>query len=204
MTRITTKSFLPNNPLLVARALCAVLGITILAGCAAVAVGGAAVVAQDRRTAGTVLDDQTMEVRISDHIYGDPAFVGGDHVKVEVYKGVALLVGEVTSGEKREIAGRRAAEVEYVERVVNELVVANSASLGQRLDNTWLTAKVNTALLRKNPVPGFDATRIKVISSMDTIYLMGLVTREEGEAVAEVARNVNGVAKVVKVFSYRD
>jgi osmotically-inducible protein OsmY len=204
MTRITTQSFPFNAPRLMARVLCAILATSLLTACAAVAVGGAAVVAQDRRTAGTVLDDQTMEVRVSDHIYGDPAFVGGDHVKVEVYKGVALLVGEVTSAEKREIAGKRAAEVEYVQRVVNELVVATSASLGQRLDNSWLTAKVNTALVRKNPVPGFDATRIKVVSSQDIIYLMGLVTREEGEAVAEVARNVNGVAKVVKVFSYRD
>lgn len=186
------------------RLLCLLLGIQVLAGCAAVAVGGAAVVATDRRSAGTVLDDQTIEVRVSDHIYGDPAFEGGDHVKVEVYRGVALLVGEVTTAEKRSIAEQRAAEVEYVNRVVNELAVADSASLGQRLDNTWLTAKVNTALIRKNPVPGFDATRIKVVSSMNTIYLMGLVSREEGEAVAEVARNVGGVAKVVKVFSYRD
>jgi len=184
--------------------LCAVLGALILAGCAAVAVGGAAVVAQDRRSTGTVIDDQAIEVRVSDRIYGDPAFAGGDHVKVEVNQGVVLLVGEVSTEEKRTIAGRRAAEVQFVERVVNELAVADSASLGQRLDNTWLTAKVNAALVRNNPVPGFDATRIKVVSSRDTIYLMGLVSREEGEAVAEVARNVGGVVKVVKVFSYRD
>ncbi|MDX1461095.1 MAG: BON domain-containing protein, partial [Xanthomonadales bacterium] len=69
---------------------------------------------------------------------------------------------------------------------------------------TWLTTKVNTALLRENPVPGFDATRIKVVTSQNNVYLMGLVTREEGDAVAEVARHVGGVEKVIKVFSYRD
>jgi osmotically-inducible protein OsmY len=91
-----------------------------------------------------------------------------------------------------------------VERVVNELAVGPSASLGKRLDNSWLTTKVNAALVRDNPVPGFDATRIKVISSLNTVYLMGLVRRAEGDAVAEVARNVGGVEKVVKVFSYMD
>ena len=183
---------------------CVLLSALILSGCAAVVVGGVAVVASDRRSAGTVLDDQTTEVLVNDHIYDTPEFAGGDHVKVEVYQGVVLLVGEVTTAEKKVLAGQRAAEVDNVSRVVNELAIDESASIGERLDNTWLTTKVNTILLKENPVPGFDATRIKVVSSQDTVYLMGLVSREEGDAVAEVARNVGGVAKVVKVFSYRD
>jgi len=92
----------------------------------------------------------------------------------------------------------------HVQRVVNELAVDTSATIGERIDNTWLTTKVNAVLVKENPVPGFDATRIKVVSSKNNIYLMGLVTREEGEAVAEVTRNVGGVEKVVKVFSYMD
>lgn len=180
------------------------LAMLILNGCAAVVVGGAAVVASDKRTAGTVLDDQTLEVRVSDSIYAAPEFEGGDHVKVEVYKGVVLLVGEVTTQQKRELAETRAKAVENVKNVVNELTVDSSASLGERIENTWLTTKVNTALVTTNPISGFDATRIKVVSSRDVIYLMGQVTRAEGEAVAEVARNVGGVAKVVKVFSYSD
>ena len=71
-------------------------------------------------------------------------------------------------------------------------------------NNSWLTAKVNTALMTKNPVEGFDTSRIKVISSDHTVYLMGIVSRAEGDAAAEVARNVGGVEKVVKVFSYSD
>ncbi|NNL95861.1 MAG: BON domain-containing protein [Xanthomonadales bacterium] len=175
-----------------------------MSGCAAVVVGGAAIVASDRRTTGTVLDDQTTEVRVVDRIYATPGFEGGDHVKVEVYQGVVLLLGEVTTEEKRVRAGERAAEVDNVARVVNELTVDSEATMGERLDNTWLTTKVNTVLLKENPVPGFDATRIKVVTSKDNVYLMGLVSREEGEAVAEVVRNVGGVARVVKVFSYTD
>lgn len=190
------------QPLL--KLVCVLLGVVQLSACIAVVAGGAAIVATDRRTVGTVLDDQTTEVRVADHIYAAQDFKGGDHVKVEVYQGVVLLVGEVATQAKRQLAGDRAAEVDNVSRVVNELDIGESASVGERLDNTWLTTKVNTILIKENPVPGFDATRIKVISSLNKIYLMGLVTREEGEAVAEVVRNIGGVEKVVKVFSYMD
>jgi len=161
-------------------------------------------VASDRRTTGTVLDDSTIEIRVVDRIYATEGFEGGDHVKVEVYSRVVLLVGQTTSESKRKLAGSRAAEVESVARVVNELEVDASASLGERLDNTWLTTKVNTALVKENPVHGFDATRVKVVSSQNNVYLMGLVSREEGDAAAEVARHVGGVERVVKVFSYTD
>lgn len=179
----------------------------ILGGCAAAVVGGAAtatVVGTDRRSTGTVIDDQTIEVRVVDHLYSSDQIDTDDHIKVEVYEGVVLLVGEVQNEHKRQLAGDLAGEVKFVKRVVNELDVSAAATTGQRLDNTWLTTKVNGSLVKNNPVPGFDATRIKVVSSRNTVYLMGRVSREEGNAVAEVARNVSGVEKVVKVFSYTD
>jgi osmotically-inducible protein OsmY len=188
------------------RALCALLCALLLNGCAAVVIvaGATAVVATDRRSAGTVFDDQVQEVRVHDRIYAADEFDTADHVKVEVYQGTVLLLGEVKSEANRQLASRRAAEVENVERIVNELVVGEGANTLGRLDNTWLTTKVNSALMMENPVPGFDPMRIKVVSARNEVYLMGLVSREEGEAVAEVARNVSGVEKVVKVFSYID
>jgi len=88
--------------------------------------------------------------------------------------------------------------------VVNELEVMPAANTSGRLHNSYLTSKVNTRLVMSNPVPGFDAGRIKVLSAHGTVYLMGTVSRKEGDAVAEVVRNVGGVKKVVKVFDYTD
>ena len=76
--------------------------------------------------------------------------------------------------------------------------------LGGKLGNSWLSTRVKTALIAGNPVPGFDATRIKVISSSGTVYLMGNITEAEADEVTEIARNVGGVEKVVKVFNYID
>jgi osmotically-inducible protein OsmY len=178
-----------------------------LCGCTAAVVGGVAVatvVATDKRSTGTVIDDQTIEFAVIDHLYDDPGIGPEDHIKVEVYEAVVLLVGEVEEPATRQLASQIASGVENVERVVNELEVAPEADTGERLENAWLTTKVNSALLTENPVAGLDTTRIKVVSSRNNVYLMGLVTREEGKAVAEVARNVSGVEKVIKVFSYTD
>jgi osmotically-inducible protein OsmY len=89
-------------------------------------------------------------------------------------------------------------------RVVNDLTIGERAKFGGKTNNLWLTTKVNSVLLKENLLPGNDASRIKVVSSQHTVYLMGLFTHEQGDAIAEVVRNIGGVEKVVKVFDYTD
>jgi osmotically-inducible protein OsmY len=165
---------------------------------------GCASSTHDHRTAGNVFDDQTVEYQIIDHLYSSDQLTNQDHIKVEVHKGVVLLMGETQSEANRKLAEERAAEINYVKRVVNELTVTAPDGIAGRLENAWLSTKVNTALTTNNPIHGFDATRIKVITARNTVYLMGLVTREEADAVVEVVRNVGGVEKVIKVFEYSD
>ena len=157
-----------------------------------------------RRSTGTVLNDQSLEIDVINKIYSDPSFGENDHIKVEVHGGVVLLAGETVSEANRSLATRLAEEFRLTERVVNDLKVEDRANIGGQIDNTWLTTKVNSILVTKNPISGNDASRIKVVSSRNTVYLMGMVTREEGNAVAEVVRNIGGVDKVVKIFDYLD
>ncbi len=158
----------------------------------------------ERRAAGTVLNDQALEYNVISNIRNDPSFGENDHIKVEVHQGVVLLAGETVSEENRILATQLAEEPRLTQRVVNDLKVGEREGFGGKLDNTWLTTKVNTKLVTENPLSGNDAARIKVISAHNTVYLMGLVTHKEGEAVAEVVRNVGGVEKVVKIFDYLD
>ena len=157
-----------------------------------------------RRSTGTVLNDQSLEIDVINKIYSDPSFGENDHIKVEVHGGVVLLAGETVSEANRSLATTLAEEFRLTERVVNDLKVEDRANIGGQIDNTWLTTKVNSILVTKNPISGNDASRIKVVSSRNTVYLMGMVTREEGNAVAEVVRNIGGVDKVVKIFDYLD
>lgn len=157
-----------------------------------------------RRSTGTVLNDQSLEYEVIGNIRSDPGFGENDHIKVEVHQGVVLLAGETVSEENRILATKLAEKPRLTERVVNDLKVGDRSGFGGKLDNSWLTTKVNSILVTENPVSGNDATRIKVVSSQNTVYLMGLVSREEGEAIAEVVRNIGGVEKVVKIFDYTD
>lgn len=157
-----------------------------------------------RRSAGTVLDDQTLEYDVIDNIYSDPSFGQDDHIKVEVHQGVVLLAGETVSEENRVLATKLAEQATLTRRVVNDLKVGERADFGDKVNNSWLTTKVNSILVKENPLPGNDASRIKVVSSQHTVYLMGLVSRKEGDAIAEIVRNIDGVEKVVKIFDYTD
>ena len=157
-----------------------------------------------RRSTGTVLNDQALEYSVIDNIYSDPGFSEKDHIKVEVHEGVVLLAGETVSEENRVLATKLAEESRLTKRVVNDLQVGEQAGLGTMLDNSWLSTKVNSILITENPLPGNDAARVKVVSSRNTVYLMGLVTRKEGDEIAEIVRNIGGVEKVVKIFDYTD
>jgi len=158
----------------------------------------------ERRSTGTVLNDQTLEYDIINTISSNPDFGENDHIKVEVNQGVVLLAGETVSEENKILATQLAEKPRLTQRVVNDLKVGEREGFGGRLDNSWLTTKVNSILITENPLTGNDASRIKVVSSNNTVYLMGFVTHEEGEAVTEVVRNIGGVDKVVKIFDYTD
>ena len=46
------------------------------------------------------------------------------------------------------------------------------------------------------------STLVKVVTENDTVYLMGIVTENEAKMAVDVARNVEGVKRVVKIFEY--
>lgn len=188
-------------------ALLAILGSqTLLAGCAPLVVGGMATgasVAHDRRTAGTVLEDQNIELKTSSALSEDPELHEQGHINVTSYNLNVLLSGEVPTGAMKQRAERLARDVARVRRVYNELAIAAPSSMMSRSSDTLITGKVKTKLFGVD-VPGFDPTRVKVVTERGTVYLMGLVTRQEADAAVDVARGTGGVQKVVKLFEYRD
>ena len=170
------------------------VSILILAACGS----------HERRSTGTVLNDQSLEYDVISNIRSNAAFGEDDHIKVEVHQGVVLLAGETVSEENRILATKLAEEPRLTLRVINDLRIGRRAGFGGKLDNSWLTTKVNSILVTENPISGNDASRVKVVSSQNTVYLMGFVSRKEGEDIAEVVRNIGGVEKVVKIFDYTD
>lgn len=176
---------------------------SLIAGCAAVVVGAGATAGavHDRRSFGTVIDDQTLEVAAIDRIYRERDRFDGTRIKAVVHNGTVLLAGEVFDEALKARAGERVDELQGVKRVVNEIAVAEPAGVGRISADATITARIKAALLGVK-LPEFDPSRINVTTVRGEVFLMGLVREPEAEAVVEKVRRMRGVRRVVKVFEY--
>ncbi|PJG86553.1 division/outer membrane stress-associated lipid-binding lipoprotein [Conservatibacter flavescens] len=176
----------------------------VLQGCvtAAVVGGTAAVatkVATDPRTLGTQVDDETLEERVSSAIKSDEQIKEEGRVNVISYNGRVLLIGQVPQESLKEIAKNLASGVEGVTDVYNEIRIGTPISIGQVSKDSWITTQIKSKLLVNSQV---KSTSVKVITENGEVFLMGNVTQDQANAATEVARNVAGVQKVIKVFAY--
>jgi len=192
-----------------ASAVLVLLATTLLEGCFAVVAGGAlagADTAHDRRPAIVVVGDRNVQLTAFDAINRHKELVRDDNdVKVVVYNHVMLLAGQVRSAALKQMAQDAVSDIEGVTRLVNDLEVTDEPQgfWRRRQDNT-VTARVKAGLLNITSMPGFDPTRVNVTTSHRVVYLMGMVSHEEADAVADIARDTGGVDKVVKLFEYTD
>lgn len=178
--------------------------VSILSGCAGLAIGGAATgasVVHDRRTAGTIVEDQAIEFKAIDALSKNRIFDDA-HINITSYNNAVLLSGEVAAPELRRRAAQIVSRIDQVKKVYNELAVAPPSSLTSRGTDTWITTKVKTSLFQIDGFPDFDPTRVKVVTERGIVYLMGLLRPLEAEAVTSTVRRVGGVQKVVKLFEY--
>ena len=154
------------------------------------------------RTTGAMIEDEIIETKVAVNMRSqEPAFKKSNFSVIS-HNGVVLLVGQVDSDFLRARATEIASEASAkIKRIHNELEVAGKTGFLSRSNDAWIATKIRTLMLTDNDVP---ASQVKVITENGAVYLMGLVSQSEGNSAANLARNVSGVAKVVKVFEYID
>ncbi len=171
-------------------------------GCGPMILAGGATgfaVVHDRRSAGTVIDDQTIEFEALGDLHADKELYRQAHVNVTSYNRVALLTGEAPTEALKNRAAEIVHGIEKVRRVHNEITLAAPSSFTSRSADTLLTGRVKAAMVG---IKGFDPTRVKVVTENGVVYLLGLVTRAEAETATEAARTTSGVQRVVRIFEY--
>ena len=171
-----------------------------LSACVPLLVGGGAVttalVASDRRTSGMYLEDERIEQSSAAKLR--EKLTNGSRASVTSFNRLALITGEVRSAAEKAEIERIVAGVENVRTVVNELeVVPFISSITQRTKDTFITSKVKASIIDAKDL---QANAIKVVTELNVVYLMGIVTPRESKRAAEIARGVNDVRKVVRVF----
>ena len=152
------------------------------------------------RTAGAMLEDQSIETKVKVNMRSqEPAFRQSSFDVIS-HNGVVLLVGQVESKTLKNRATKIASKASSkVRRIHNELEVAGRTSLISRTNDTWIATKVRTLLYTNDDVP---SDQVRVIAENGAVYLMGMISQAEGDDAANLARNISGVTKVVKVFEY--
>ena len=179
----------------------AMCGTLALQACAPVVIGAAGGAAysslEDRRTTGTQIDDESIEVRASNRV--SDRFGSTVHVNVTSYNRQALLTGEVPDEKSRAEVEKIVRAVPTVKDVTNDLQIAGISSYGGRGNDSYLTTKVRGRLLDTKRV---SPVHVKVVTEASVVYLMGVVTEPEADEAVDIARNTGGVRKVVKVFEY--
>jgi osmotically-inducible protein OsmY len=187
-----------SKRLLVTAAASALL-LASLTACIPLVVGGTllggSLVASDRRTSGTQLEDEGIELRGSSRLRSNV----GDrvHVNVNSYNRQVLLTGEVPSLQDKQLVEQIISKVENVSSVVNELAVMGNTSLTQRSSDVLVTGRVRAMLVDAKDL---FANAFLVVTERGTTHLMGRVTQREADRATAVARGTPGVQKVVRIF----
>ena len=177
--------------------------VITLQGCAGLVIAGGATagaMANDRRTSGAYVDDETIEWKIIDVLYQDEQIDEQTHLNATSYNGIVLLTGEIPSDEMRAKIGEKIKGVRGVRQFHDETSIAAPSSMMSRSGDTWITSKVKTAMLTDDTDMG---ARTKVVTDKGVVYLMGIVSPQEADKLTDIARRVGGVQKVVKVFEYQ-
>ncbi|MDZ7937737.1 MAG: BON domain-containing protein [Rhodoferax sp.] len=175
-----------------------VTSLTGLSGCFPLLMGGAVMgglVATDRRTSGTVVEDEGIELRASSRIRESLGERG--HINVTSYNRQVLLTGEVASAQDKQLVEQIVSRVDNVRSIVNELAVMGNASLTQRSSDSLVTGRVKASLVDAKDL---FSNAFKVVTERGTTYIMGRVTAREAKRATEVVSATSGVQKVVRIF----
>lgn len=179
--------------------LAALAASTLLSACAPLLIGGAmlggSMVVTDRRSSGTQIDDQGIELKSINKV--SEAIGNRGSVSITSYNRQVLITGEVPAEADKAAVEQAVARIDNVRLIVNELALTTGSTLGTRSNDTLLTSKVKASMVDAKDV---QANAYKVVTERGVVYLMGRVTEREAARATDIARGVSGVRKVVRVF----
>ncbi len=178
------------------------LCVLAIQGCVGVIATGTAlgaVATQDRRTPGTYIDDELIELKLLAAVSRNESLKSQSHVNATSFNGLVLLTGETPGESLRSQVAEIARGIPKVRGVQNEIALKAPSSLLARTSDAAVTGNVKAALLKDENV---NAAQVKVVTEGGVVYLMGLLRQDEADRATEVARRVAGVQRVVKVMEY--
>ncbi|MGF1725815.1 BON domain-containing protein [Photobacterium nomapromontoriensis] len=152
----------------------------------------------DTRTTQQQWYDTQIEMAIGG-LANKPPYRQQTRINAIAVDGKVLLVGQAIDPAISRQLEQQVHELNHVTVVYNQLQIRPLPQLSEVSEDSWITMKVKTQLIGSKRLSN---TSIKVVTEGQAVYLLGYVSHEQGNTAADIARNVSGVKKVVKVFEY--
>lgn len=175
-----------------------ILLTTLLTGCADTALTGANV-AYDRYSISQSISDHKIAAQARSNLYQVPSVYDHSNISVMTLHGNLLLAGQAPTSQVRERAGELVSTVKGVKKVYNFITVGKNESVGEQLNDSWITTKIKTQFLTDERI---DPAAFKVMTDNGVVFLMGEISPQQASEAVKIARATNGVKEVVKIFEY--
>lgn len=153
------------------------------------------------RTLGGAIDDKLIRAKINVNLSRQQPSFQNANIHVDSYNGVVLLTGSVPSKAERVRAYKVAEKTRKVRRIHNELEIGPKENFGGGFADFWIKRKLK---LRLCFTQGIESGRVKSVVQNKTVYLMGLMSRQEANRVVVATQKVSGITKIIKAFEYID
>jgi osmotically-inducible protein OsmY len=184
------------------------LNSLLIGACSTVATDGEEMtgqsLTQDRRSRKTILLDKDIETEAYSELNSDDDLLNQCHFTITAYNGAVLVTGETPNEELEKKIISTIQVIPNVKLIHNNLIIANPSDAGSRANDALITDTIKIALKQIRTIPGFDPSMVKVNTANGTVYLMGLVHRDEGTVVVNVTRLQPGIKQIITVFEYID
>lgn len=180
-----------------------IIAICILALQSCVFIAGAAAgaatvgIAYDHRKLEQISQDTQLNNAVVKNINTAPELFKENHINVTTFNQIVLLTGQANTEEQRTAIEDAAREAPNFTKVYNQIEVKAPTSAITRTSDAWITAKIKTRMLATKEL---KSSSIKVITENGSVYLLGQVTPEQAEMAVDIARQVTGVQRVMKIF----
>ena len=152
----------------------------------------------DRHSNYRTLGDFELGADASRALFKDKLFKRPDcTIDLGVINGDILLAGHVPTQALRQEAFERVNAVRGSRRIFNQIAVGEIPNT--LLQDTWISATIRAKIIADSSINPKD---FNIVTSSQVVYLMGDVIPAEADRVIQIARQCEGVKRVVKLFKY--
>ena len=176
------------------------LSSLLLQGCAGgfiAATGTVVSVASDDRSITQQIDDYNLSSSAKDTIITLNEDKDIMRVNVVTQNNHILLIGQVNSQANSNQIESAVSNLKEVEGVYNQLRVNKPINFSQQALDSWITTKIKSKFVTSKDI---NPLKIKVVTENSEVFLLGQVTEHISDTASNIASNVDGVEKVIKVF----